>query len=82
MEPNCPDTLYEIEEEPAIFHRLALDPVDKDYIYLPSDKEVGWTLMLSSVCTKAVNAVELQSWLSSLTVSLNEVHLIYCNALL
>ncbi|KAJ6656323.1 hypothetical protein lerEdw1_003826 [Lerista edwardsae] len=40
MEPNCPDTLYEIEEEPTIFHRLALDPVDKDYIYLPSDKEI------------------------------------------
>ncbi|XP_062989852.1 plexin-C1 [Elgaria multicarinata webbii] len=40
MKPNCPDILYEIEKETAIFHKLELDPVDEDYIYLPSNKEI------------------------------------------
>ncbi|XP_005306538.3 plexin-C1 [Chrysemys picta bellii] len=34
MEPNCPEILYEIEEESSVFPKLVLDPVDSDYIYL------------------------------------------------
>ncbi|XP_044310866.1 plexin-C1 isoform X1 [Varanus komodoensis] len=40
MEPNCPDILYEIAKETAIFHKLELDPTDEDYIYLPSNNEI------------------------------------------
>ncbi|XP_063165401.1 plexin-C1 [Candoia aspera] len=40
MKPNCPEILYEIEEETPIFHRLELDPMDQDYIYLPSNKMI------------------------------------------
>ncbi|CAM5084427.1 unnamed protein product [Eretmochelys imbricata] len=40
MEPNCPEILYEIEEESSIFPKLVLDPVDSDYIYLSFANEV------------------------------------------
>ncbi|KAM7179689.1 plexin-C1 [Macrochelys suwanniensis] len=40
MEPNCPEILYEIEEESAVFPKLILDPVDSDYIYLSFANEV------------------------------------------
>ncbi|XP_053111763.1 plexin-C1 isoform X2 [Hemicordylus capensis] len=40
MKPDCPNILYEIESETAIFHKLELDPVNKDYIYLPSVKKI------------------------------------------
>ncbi|KAJ7414094.1 hypothetical protein WISP_86355 [Willisornis vidua] len=36
MESNCPEVLYEIEEETPIFHKLRLDPVNNNYIYLSS----------------------------------------------
>uniref|UniRef100_A0A8C8SYX6 Plexin C1 n=1 Tax=Pelusios castaneus TaxID=367368 RepID=A0A8C8SYX6_9SAUR len=39
-EPNCPEILYEIEEETSVFPKLVLDPEDNNYIYLSSDKEV------------------------------------------
>ncbi|XP_044856822.1 plexin-C1 [Mauremys mutica] len=40
MEPNCPEILYEIEEESSVFPKLVLDPVDSDYIYLSFANEV------------------------------------------
>uniref|UniRef100_A0A674IFZ2 Plexin C1 n=1 Tax=Terrapene triunguis TaxID=2587831 RepID=A0A674IFZ2_9SAUR len=40
MEPNCPEILYEIEEESSVFPKLVLDPVDSDYIYLAFANEV------------------------------------------
>ncbi|EMP26934.1 Plexin-C1 [Chelonia mydas] len=40
MEPNCPEILYEIEEESSIFPKLVLDPVDSDYIYLSFANEI------------------------------------------
>ncbi|OXB76909.1 UNVERIFIED_CONTAM: hypothetical protein H355_002380 [Colinus virginianus] len=36
MKSNCPEILYEIEEETSIFPKLRLDPVDSNYIYLSS----------------------------------------------
>ncbi|NWH72713.1 PLXC1 protein, partial [Piaya cayana] len=40
MESNCPEVLYEIEEETSIFPKLRLDPVDNNYIYLSSASKV------------------------------------------
>ncbi|XP_027749276.1 plexin-C1 [Empidonax traillii] len=40
MESNCPEILYEIEEETPIFHKLRLDPVNNNYIYLSSANKV------------------------------------------
>ncbi|XP_010155868.1 PREDICTED: plexin-C1 [Eurypyga helias] len=40
MESNCPEVLYEIEEETSIFPKLRLDPVDNNYIYLSSANKV------------------------------------------
>ncbi|KAM9169848.1 plexin-C1 isoform 2-T2 [Pangshura tecta] len=40
MESNCPEILYEIEEESSVFPKLVLDPVDSDYIYLSFANEV------------------------------------------
>ncbi|XP_019371340.1 PREDICTED: plexin-C1, partial [Gavialis gangeticus] len=40
LEPNCPEILHEIEEETPVFPKLALDPVDSNYIYLASANEV------------------------------------------
>ncbi|XP_071408183.1 plexin-C1 [Pithys albifrons albifrons] len=40
MESNCPEVLYEIEEETPIFHKLRLDPVNNNYIYLSSANKV------------------------------------------
>ncbi|XP_050179460.1 plexin-C1 [Myiozetetes cayanensis] len=40
MESNCPEVLYEIEEETSIFHKLRLDPVNNNYIYLSSANKV------------------------------------------
>ncbi|KAM6386511.1 plexin-C1 [Alca torda] len=40
MESNCPEVLYEIKEETSIFHKLRLDPVDNNYIYLSSANKV------------------------------------------
>ncbi|NXK89263.1 PLXC1 protein, partial [Formicarius rufipectus] len=40
MESNCPEVLYEIEEETSVFHKLRLDPVNNNYIYLSSDNKV------------------------------------------
>ncbi|XP_066490402.1 plexin-C1 [Tiliqua scincoides] len=59
MEPSCPEILYEIEEEPVIFHKLALDPVDKDYIYLPSDREVRRILVAN--CSKYISCKDCLS---------------------
>ncbi|KAF7248507.1 Plexin-C1, partial [Varanus komodoensis] len=49
MEPNCPDILYEIAKETAIFHKLELDPTDEDYIYLPSNNEISVTAVGNSL---------------------------------
>uniref|UniRef100_A0A8C3LUP6 Plexin C1 n=1 Tax=Chrysolophus pictus TaxID=9089 RepID=A0A8C3LUP6_CHRPC len=40
MKSNCPEILYEIEEETSIFPKLRLDPVDSNYIYLFSANKV------------------------------------------
>ncbi|XP_009082132.1 PREDICTED: plexin-C1, partial [Acanthisitta chloris] len=40
MESNCPEVLYEIEEETSVFHKLRLDPVNNNYIYLSSANKV------------------------------------------
>ncbi|POI36201.1 hypothetical protein CIB84_000046, partial [Bambusicola thoracicus] len=40
MKSNCPEILYEIEEETSIFPKLRLDPVDNNYIYLSSANKV------------------------------------------
>ena len=40
MKSNCPEILYEIEEETSIFPKLRLDPVDSNYIYLSSANKV------------------------------------------
>ncbi|XP_061871553.1 plexin-C1 isoform X2 [Colius striatus] len=40
MESNCPEVLYEIEEETSVFPKLRLDPVDNNYIYLSSANKV------------------------------------------
>ncbi|XP_014104584.1 PREDICTED: plexin-C1 isoform X3 [Pseudopodoces humilis] len=40
MKSNCPEVLYEIEEETSIFPKLRLDPVNNNYIYLSSANKV------------------------------------------
>uniref|UniRef100_A0A8C9MVS9 Plexin C1 n=1 Tax=Serinus canaria TaxID=9135 RepID=A0A8C9MVS9_SERCA len=40
MKSNCPEVLYEIEEETSIFHKLRLDPMNNNYIYLSSANKV------------------------------------------
>ncbi|XP_032914720.1 plexin-C1 [Catharus ustulatus] len=40
MKSSCPEVLYEIEEETSIFPKLRLDPVNNNYIYLPSGNKV------------------------------------------
>ncbi|XP_077639684.1 plexin-C1 isoform X2 [Lonchura striata] len=40
MKSNCPEVLYEIEEETSIFSKLRLDPVNNNYIYLSSANKV------------------------------------------
>ncbi|XP_054843729.1 plexin-C1 [Eublepharis macularius] len=40
MRPNCPDILYEIKEETPIFYKLEFDPLDNNFIYLPSNTEL------------------------------------------
>lgn len=44
MKSNCPEILYEIEEETSIFPKLRLDPVDSNYIYLSSANKVSTAL--------------------------------------
>lgn len=46
MKPSCPDILYEIEEE-TVFYKLEFDPLDNNFIYLPSNKEVKYKTVLS-----------------------------------
>ncbi|XP_061495551.1 plexin-C1 [Rhineura floridana] len=59
MKPNCPDILFEIEEETTIFHKLELDPTDKDYIYLPSNNEIRRTRVAN--CGKYISCKECLS---------------------
>uniref|UniRef100_F6Q464 Plexin C1 n=2 Tax=Ornithorhynchus anatinus TaxID=9258 RepID=F6Q464_ORNAN len=40
LKSNCPEVIYEIKEETPVFHKLALDPLDNTYIYLPAEKEI------------------------------------------
>ncbi|XP_053263389.1 plexin-C1 [Podarcis raffonei] len=56
MKANCPDILYEIEEETPIFHKLELDPVNKDYIYLPSGNKI-WRTKVAN-CSKYISCKE------------------------
>nr|XP_020671453.1 plexin-C1 isoform X1 [Pogona vitticeps] len=59
MKPKCPDILYEIEEETTVFHKLELDPVDKDYIYLPSNNKIRRIPVAN--CTKYMSCKECLS---------------------
>ncbi|XP_029457482.1 plexin-C1 isoform X2 [Rhinatrema bivittatum] len=40
MQADCPEVLYEIEEETPVFHKLEFNPVNQNYIYLPTTYEV------------------------------------------
>ncbi|XP_060633302.2 plexin-C1 [Anolis sagrei] len=59
MNPNCPEILYEIKEESAVFHKLELDPVNEDYIYLPSNNEIRRIKVAN--CSKYISCQECLS---------------------
>ncbi|XP_030070534.1 plexin-C1 [Microcaecilia unicolor] len=40
MKADCPEVLYEIEEETPVFRKLEFNPVNQSYIYLPTTHEV------------------------------------------
>nr|XP_033808665.1 plexin-C1 [Geotrypetes seraphini] len=40
LKADCPEVLYEIEEETPVFHTLEFNPVNRSYIYLPTTHEV------------------------------------------
>lgn len=53
MKSNCPEVLYEIEEETSIFPKLRLDPMNNNYIYLSSANKVSMTF------NKIINSYKL-----------------------
>ncbi|KAH0616748.1 hypothetical protein JD844_028118 [Phrynosoma platyrhinos] len=59
MKSNCPEILYEIEEESPVFHKLELDPVNEDYLYLPSNNEIRRIQVAN--CSKYVSCKECLS---------------------
>ncbi|KAJ7397447.1 plexin-c1 [Pitangus sulphuratus] len=72
MESNCPEVLYEIEEETSIFHKLRLDPVNNNYIYLSSANKDNCNATASKGITTAQKTehISIQSieplWISTL----------------
>uniref|UniRef100_G1KMK9 Plexin C1 n=1 Tax=Anolis carolinensis TaxID=28377 RepID=G1KMK9_ANOCA len=59
MNPNCPEILYEIKEESAVFHQLEFDPVNEDYIYLPSNNKIRRIKVAN--CSKYISCKECLS---------------------
>ncbi|XP_042325689.1 plexin-C1 isoform X2 [Sceloporus undulatus] len=59
MKSNCPEILYEIEDESPVFHKLELDPVNEEYIYLPSNNEIRRIQVAN--CSKYVSCKECLS---------------------
>ncbi|OXB56895.1 hypothetical protein ASZ78_003782 [Callipepla squamata] len=54
MKSNCPEILYEIEEETSIFPKLRLDPVDSNYIYLSSANKISVSASISKTFTSCL----------------------------